>query len=152
MLGVAIIGASAVCAIHLDSFLDHSDVCEIRAICDISLEKAQAAIDGKGLSATAYADVEDMLANAETDLVPICLPLNLHCDIAVKSLKAGKLVLVEKPIASSLEECGIMIAVQQESGRLLSVVSCHAQHQLLPGHRWRWRRLQLPRNGCCYGR
>ena len=123
MLGVAVIGAGAVCSIHLDSFLEHAEVCEVRAVCDISLEKAQAAIDGKGLSAKPYTDVEDMLETADIDLVSICLPPSLHCDIAVKCLKAGKHVLVEKPMAPSLEECDIMIAAQKESGRILSVVS-----------------------------
>jgi len=123
MLGVAVIGAGAVCSIHLDSFLEHAAICEVRAICDISEEKARTAIGNKGITAKVYTDVDEMLKDPDIDIVSICLPPDLHCDVTVKSLKAGKHVLVEKPMAPSLEECDIMIAAQKESGRILSVVS-----------------------------
>lgn len=123
MLGIAIVGAGSVCSVHIDSFLMQSDTCEIKVICDKYVEKAQKAIDQKGISAEACADIDAMLKRPDIDIVSICLPPNLHADITVKCLESGKHVLVEKPMASSLEECDIMIEAQKKSGKLLSVVS-----------------------------
>ncbi|MEW6048397.1 MAG: Gfo/Idh/MocA family oxidoreductase [Bacillota bacterium] len=55
-------------------------------------------------------------------LVSICTPPYLHAPIALAALGAGKHVLVEKPMAASLQECDEMIAAAARAGRLLSVV------------------------------
>src|SRR5262245_29700658 len=48
-----------------------------------------------------YADLEDLLADPEIDLVDVCNPTHLHPDTALRALRAGKHVLVEKAIALS---------------------------------------------------
>src|SRR5690606_3401101 len=57
------------------------------------------------------------------DLVSICTPPSTQAPIAIDSLKAGKHVIVEKPMASSLEECDAMIEAANENNKLLSVVA-----------------------------
>lgn len=46
-----------------------------------------------------YAQFDELLADPEIDLVDLCLPPHMHADAAVEALKAGKHVLVEKPMA-----------------------------------------------------
>ncbi len=124
MLGIAILGSGAIAAVHADAYLQYPDRCEIRAVCDLYPEKAQDLIDRKGLTAAlAYGKIEEVLARADIDAVSICLPPSAHADIAVKALEQGKHVLVEKPMASSLEECDAMIAAAKRANRLLSPVA-----------------------------
>ncbi len=123
MIKVAIIGAGAIAGVQVDSFKLFPDMCEIVAICDIYKEKAQDMIVKKNLTgATAYEGLDEVLSAEAIDLVSICLPPSAHTEIAVKALEAGCHTLVEKPMASSLEECDKMIEASKRSGKLLSVV------------------------------
>jgi predicted dehydrogenase len=124
MLGIAILGSGAIAAVHADAYLFHKDKCKVLAVCDLYPEKAQALIDSKGLKdARAYKEIDDVLGLPGIDIVSICLPPDAHSSTAVKALKAGKHVLVEKPMAASLAECDEMIAAAKESGKLLSPVA-----------------------------
>ena len=123
MIRLGIIGAGAIAAVHIDSFLQFGDLCEVVAVCDTFSEKAEALITEKKLKAKAYDLVDDLLEQSSVDAISICLPPNLHANIAIQALKAGKHVVVEKPMASSLEECDLMINTAAEQGKLLCVVS-----------------------------
>ena len=68
-----------------------------------------------------YSNVDDALANPDIDAVDLCLPTNLHGPIAVQCLRAGKHVLVEKPMALTGAECDGMVAAAQASGKILMV-------------------------------
>jgi len=68
-----------------------------------------------------YADYNDLLADPDIDLVDLCLPTHLHRDLTIRALRAGKHVLVEKPIAVALKEAKAMVAAAKKSGRLLMV-------------------------------
>jgi predicted dehydrogenase len=68
-----------------------------------------------------YRDLDEMIADPDLDMIDICLPTYLHADVAVKALLSGKHVLVEKPIALSLEDAERMIDASRSSGRKLMV-------------------------------
>ncbi len=68
-----------------------------------------------------YDQLDALLADPEIDLVDLCLPTYLHRELAIRALEAGKHVLVEKPIALTLEDADAMIAAAQRTGRLLMV-------------------------------
>jgi len=124
MLGVAIIGAGAIANVHADAFLTHKDRCRIVAVSDLYIDKAEAIIKDKGLDgATAAADYKDVISRADVDIVSICLPPKGHADVAIEALRAGKHVLVEKPMAASLEECDKMIDAARTAGKLLSPIA-----------------------------
>ena len=71
----------------------------------------------------AYQTLEEMLADPELDAVCICTPSGLHAKQAVEAAKAGKHVLIEKPIALSLEDCDAISAEAEKSGVKVAVVS-----------------------------
>ncbi len=68
-----------------------------------------------------YDDYAAMLADPQIDLIDLCVPNDLHGRMAIQALKAGKPVLVEKPIALTIEEADAMLAAAQEAGRPLMV-------------------------------
>ena len=69
----------------------------------------------------AYDRAEDLLADSEVDAIYIATPPNLHCEQAVAAARAGKRVLVEKPMALNADECETMIAACREAGVPLHV-------------------------------
>ena len=68
-----------------------------------------------GFAATT--DLGSAITDPSVDLVDICLPTRLHADVAVRALQAGKDVLIELPLAGTLEDAHRIIAAQQATGR-----------------------------------
>ena len=68
-----------------------------------------------------YRDIEQLLADPEIDVVDVCLPPHLHADAALRALKAGKHVFVEKPMALTTEQCDEMVAAAEAAGKLLMI-------------------------------
>ena len=68
-----------------------------------------------------YQTFEDALADPEVDAVSICLPHRFHCDVAVAAAEAGKHVLVEKPMATTVDEATRMIEAADRHGVKLYV-------------------------------
>ncbi|WP_405153898.1 Gfo/Idh/MocA family protein [Paenibacillus sp. FSL K6-0108] len=123
MLKVAIIGAGAISAAHITAYLAFPERCEIVAVVDMFTEKAQKRINEYGLEgAQAFTDYHELL-DQNIDLVSVCTPPYTHAPITCDFLDAGTHVLVEKPMASSLEEADMMLEAAQKSGKLLSVVA-----------------------------
>ena len=68
-----------------------------------------------------YAEVGELIADPEIDLIDICTVTDQHAPIALAALKAGKHVLVEKAIALSTEDADAMVAAAKAAGKLLLV-------------------------------
>jgi myo-inositol 2-dehydrogenase/D-chiro-inositol 1-dehydrogenase len=66
-------------------------------------------------------DYRELLARADVDAVDVVVPNALHAEIGVAALEAGKDVLLEKPLAPTLEGCDRLIAAARRTGRVLSV-------------------------------
>ncbi|MCK0470489.1 Gfo/Idh/MocA family protein [Halalkalibacter sp. APA_J-10(15)] len=123
MIKVAIIGTGAISTSHIDGFLAFQDQCKIVALCDIYSEKAQKQAKDFNLDVEIFNEYKDVMARNDIDLVSICTPPYTHADITIEALKQGKHVIVEKPMASSLEECDAMNAAAEQSGKILSVIA-----------------------------
>lgn len=80
-----------------------------------------AAVSRKHAIPRCYADFADLVADTDVELIVIATPHALHAPMAVQALRAGKHVIVEKPMCVSLEECEAMIKAVEESGKLLAV-------------------------------
>jgi len=121
MLKVMIVGAGGIAPAHIKGYLVFPDQVEITVIANPTLERAQKLISEYKLDAEGTANYEDRLS--EVDIVSICTPPETHKDIAVKALQVGTHVLLEKPMARSLQECDEIIAASEKSGAKLSVVA-----------------------------
>lgn len=71
-----------------------------------------------------YSDASRLIAEAEVDVVDICLPSYLHARYAVEALQSGKHVLCEKPMALSVADADRMIAAARQTGRRLMIAQC----------------------------
>jgi predicted dehydrogenase len=104
--------------------LRFSGQCRIRAVCALHLDKARSLIERKGLSeAAAYEGIDEALAREDIGAVAICTPPGAHTEATLRALRAGKHVLVEKPMAPSLAECDLMIEAARASGKVLSPIA-----------------------------
>lgn len=124
MLRIGIIGTGGIVSAHVSGYLAFPEECEIVALADVVPGKATQKTQEFGLpGAVGYDDPFQMIAEARLDLVSIATPPSTHAALAIAALDAGINVLVEKPMAPSLEDCDAMLAAQQRSGKLLSVVA-----------------------------
>lgn len=117
---VAVIGCGTIAnAAHIPSYMKNPEA-EIQYFCDIILERAQAAVEqyGCGIAVTDYRQV---LADPEVEAVSVCTPNNVHPQIAMDALRAGKNVLCEKPAARTYQEALEMQKVQHETGKVLNI-------------------------------
>lgn len=94
---------------------------ELIAVCDIVEEKAdQFASQYK---VKAYYTIEEMLAAEKSiDVVAVCSPNGLHAEHAIKILHAGFHALCEKPMAITVQDCGLMIQAAEKSNRRLFAI------------------------------
>jgi predicted dehydrogenase len=121
---VGIIGTGNIAGEHLKAYAEFHDRCAVVALADTSPGRARERAAEVGLSdARGYDDPLDMLDAEELDLVSIATPPATHAELAIAFLRRGVGVLVEKPMAASLEECDRMIEAARESNALLSVVA-----------------------------
>lgn len=123
MLNIAIIGCGAISPTHVKGYAAFPETCRIVALCDIYPGKAEKLAEDFALEADIYDDHEKMLERKDIDVVSICTPPYTHREIAVNFLNSSKHVLVEKPMASSLQECDEMIAAAEANQTTLSVIS-----------------------------
>ncbi|MFB7250074.1 Gfo/Idh/MocA family protein [Microbacterium sp. NPDC056234] len=124
MLRIGIIGTGGIADAHINGYLAFGEECEIVALADVVPGKAAQKAEAFGLTAAAaYDDPLAMIADAGLDLVSVATPPSTHAALSIAALDAGVHVLVEKPMAPSLEECDAMIAAQERSGKMLSVVA-----------------------------
>jgi UDP-N-acetyl-2-amino-2-deoxyglucuronate dehydrogenase len=123
MLKIAIVGAGAIADSHIRSYRKFPDQCRVVALVDLYPDKAREKAARHGLDAAVFSDLARLLAGVDFDAVSICVPPFEHAPASVEMLRAGKHVLVEKPMATCLQECDQMLAAAQASGLILSVVA-----------------------------
>lgn len=121
MLKVMILGAGGIAPAHIEGYLSFPERVSVSYICDRDVSRAEALIEKYDLKAQAISSFEEHLD--DIDILSVCSPPSTHRDLAVKALKAGKHVLLEKPMAMSLEECDEINAAAEEGGVLCSVVA-----------------------------
>ncbi|RJW41227.1 Gfo/Idh/MocA family protein [Eisenbergiella tayi] len=112
-----VISASGMAQNHMAAICENNRA-ELKAVCDIDLEKALAAAAKFSLPPeNVYTDYRLLLEREEIDAVVICTPDQLHRQMTEDSLAAGKHVLCEKPMALTREDCSAMIRAGEESGK-----------------------------------
>ena len=121
---IAVIGCGTIAnSAHIPAYMKNPEA-EIMYFCDIIPERAQAAVEQYGCG-KAVADYRELLDNKEVDAVSVCTPNNVHAEIAMAFLRAGKDVLCEKPAARTYAEALKMQECQVETGRILTIGVCN---------------------------
>lgn len=117
-LGVAVIGTGFWGKNHARVYKE-LECTNLVAICDVKAERAKAIADQYGVKA--YIDSARMLKNPEIEAVSVCTWSTMLAKEAMKSLHAGKHVLVEKPMATDTKQAEKLMQVSQENGLHLTV-------------------------------
>ncbi len=115
---VAILGSGFIASIHLESYKRFVHDAEVVAVYARDVDKAKSFAEAHGIGEF-YSDIDQLLAQCECEIIDICLPNYLHYEACIKSARAGKHVIIEKPLALTLEQADEMIAVCQEHNRKL---------------------------------
>jgi predicted dehydrogenase len=123
VINVAIIGTGSISRQHIEGFLAFPNRCKIIRMIDIMEGKAVQSIQDHKFDSIISLSYEDAINDPAVDLVSICTPPFEHAKIAVAALNAGKHVIVEKPMAASLEECDAMITAAKKNDKVLSPVA-----------------------------
>jgi predicted dehydrogenase len=117
-LRVGVIGAG-VGALHLAAYAQLPQV-EIVALAGLDDDRVRRVAAEYHVPQT-YHEYADLLAAPDIDAVSVCLPNILHAPVSIAALRAGKHVLVEKPLARSPEEARAIVAAAREHDRVLMV-------------------------------
>jgi UDP-N-acetylglucosamine 3-dehydrogenase len=115
---VALIGLGAMGRNHL-RVLSDLDGTELVAVCDQDLNVVEAA--GRKHSVPGYSSWDEMLDREQLDAVVVAVPTRFHLEAGLAALRHGLHVLVEKPIASNMEEGRRLVTAAQEAQRIFAV-------------------------------
>ena len=133
----AIIGCGDISTVHFGAVSTLENV-ELVAVCDTDPGRLEAATAAHGVPG--YADYLDMLEQARPDVVHVCTPHHLHASVAADCLERGVNVIVEKPLAHTLEEGKRLIEVAERSPAKIAVcfqnrynATSQAMRELLDG-------------------
>jgi len=128
-LGVGVIGLGAAGVLHAESYNAISDKAKVIVLCD--KDKGCAESNAPIYGAEAHTNYRDILCRKDIDIIDICLPHHLHAKAAIEAAEAGKHVLVEKPIATTLKDADDMIKAAKKAGVKFMVAENHA---FVPSH------------------
>lgn len=117
-VGIAGLGRSG-WSIHALTLEKLADKFQVAAVCDADAGRQREARERLGCRA--YAQFRELLQDDAVELVVVAVPSHLHAAYACEALRAGKHVMVEKPMAASVQEVDEMIAVARQTGRRLTV-------------------------------
>jgi len=130
---LGIIGTGNIGTVHLGVFSKLPDDVSIEAVADIDFQLAQMKAKEFGVP-KAYASAEELINDVNLDAIVIGVPNKSHAPIAVQALRAGKHVLIEKPMGINGSDAKEIVRAQRETGKVIMV-----GHQM----RWLWQSLEL---------
>ena len=125
--GFGIVGAGVIAAMHADAIATLPGA-RLVAVTDVAAGAAAAFAAARGCAAEP--DLDALLARDDVDVVCVCVPSGLHAEVGVRAAKAGKHLVVEKPIDVTLEAADRLIEAARTAGVALTVIS---QHRFDPG-------------------
>lgn len=126
---VGLVGCGGMAQNHVARFEKIRDRIEVVAAVDIDRNKAETTAKALGAGTKAALDYHEIIPEADAAL--LVLPHHLHHAVTMDFLRAGKHVLVEKPLANTEKECLEMIAEAKKSGKILMVAYCMRFHPLV---------------------
>lgn len=122
----ALIGCGRIAPNHIAAAIANKEGLEITAVCDIVPENIQALLCKFGLEESGirrYTDYREMLEKERPELVAVATESGLHAKIALDAINAGCNVIVEKPLALSLDDADALIDAAKKKG--VKLCACH---------------------------
>ncbi len=117
--GFGVIGCGRIASKHTESIMAIPEA-ELIAVCDIVSERAEEF--ARKYNAQPYLDYNELLSREDIDVVTIATPSGNHAEIGIAAAKAGKHVMVEKPMSMTLVEADLLIKTCKECGVKLGVI------------------------------
>ena len=123
MLNVVLIGVGAVSKSHISAWLKQENA-RVIGVADFFADRAEAA--AKMLGAEKWSDdYRDLIDSDDVDAVDICVTEAAHVDVATDAANAGKHILVEKPISTTLTDADLIIDAAEKNNVKLMVAHTH---------------------------
>lgn len=126
-MNFAVIGCGRISKNHIEALIDNYNHCKLVAVCDTvkerTIERKKQYEKNFDNTISVYTDYKKMLYQENIDCVSICTESGYHAKIAIDCLNAGKHVLIEKPMAMSIEDADSINKLAREKG--LKVGVCH---------------------------
>jgi predicted dehydrogenase len=127
-LGVAIAGTGMIGAVHRRAALLAGAV--VRGVSASSPERGAEVAEAWDVP-RAYRDISDALADPEVQVVHVCTPNHLHRAMAQAALEAGKHVICEKPLATTLQDAEALSALAASTGLVATVPFVYRYHPVV---------------------
>ncbi len=124
MLTYALIGCGRISPNHIAAVQNNAEKLRLVAVCDRDEATARALLERFGVQgARLYTDHRALLEQEHPDLVAVATPSGTHGAIALDCIRAGCHVIIEKPIALSLDDADALIAAAKEAD--VRLCACH---------------------------
>ena len=127
-LGIAIVGTGMIGAVHRRAALLAG--AEIRGVAASSPQRARDVAQAWDVP-RAYRDIEDVVADPQVQVVHVCTPNHLHRPMAQAALEAGKHVICEKPLATTLEDAHALAALAASNALVATVPFVYRYHPVI---------------------
>ena len=116
-VNVGVIGVGAMGENHVRVYhkMDEANLIAVSDVSERALKKIERKYGAKG-----YTEYSELLENPDIEVVSVCVPTTFHHAVVMEAIKNKKHVLVEKPIAFTLNEAEEMIAAAKEAGVILA--------------------------------
>jgi len=127
-LGIAIVGTGMIGAVHHRAALLAG--AEIRGVAASSPQRARDVARSWGVP-RAYRDIDEVVADPQVQVVHVCTPNHLHRPMAQAALEAGKHVICEKPLATTLEDAQALAALAASNALVATVPFVYRYHPVI---------------------
>ena len=127
-LGIAIVGTGMISAVHRRAALLAG--AEVRGVAASSPQRAREIAQSWNVP-RAYRNIEEVVADPQVQVVHICTPNHLHRPMAQAALEAGKHVICEKPLATTLEYAQALAALAASTGLVATVPFVYRYHPVI---------------------
>jgi len=127
-LGAAIVGTGMIGAVHRRAALLAG--AEVRGVVASSPQRAREMAQAWNVP-RAYGDIGEAIADPQVQVVHVCTPNHLHRAMAQAALEAGKHVICEKPLATTLEDAQALAALAATTGLVATVPFVYRYHPVV---------------------
>ncbi|KAB7770179.1 Gfo/Idh/MocA family protein [Xanthomonas maliensis] len=127
-LGIAIVGTGMIGAVHRRAALLAG--ADVRGVAASSPQRAREVARSWNVP-RAYRDIEDVVADPQVQVVHVCTPNHLHRAMAQAALHAGKHVICEKPLATTLQDAQALAALAASAGLVATVPFVYRYHPVV---------------------